>query len=98
VRELLEHNLDLLRFRGNERIDREQLQRLVRVAPEQIRTLVATDGYYSPVVSARWTATPPHRRCSSRWSRANRSASVKSRLNCKALASIRNCLPTSSST
>ncbi|WP_092279887.1 MULTISPECIES: autotransporter assembly complex family protein [unclassified Duganella] len=53
VRELLEHNLDLVRFRGNDRIDREQLQRLVRVAPEQIRTLVATDGYYSPVVSAR---------------------------------------------
>ncbi|MRW87658.1 BamA/TamA family outer membrane protein [Pseudoduganella sp. FT26W] len=52
VRELLEHNLDLVRFRGNDRIDREQLQRLVRVAPEQIRTLVATDGYYSPVVSA----------------------------------------------
>jgi translocation and assembly module TamA len=52
VRELLEHNLDLVRFRGNDRIDREQLQRLVRVAPEQIRTLVATDGYYSPQVSA----------------------------------------------
>ncbi|MRW93829.1 BamA/TamA family outer membrane protein [Duganella sp. FT80W] len=52
VRALLEHNLDLVRFSGNERMDREQLQRLVRVAPEQIRTLVATDGYYSPVVSA----------------------------------------------
>jgi translocation and assembly module TamA len=52
LRELLEKNLDLVRFRGSDRIDREQLQRLVRVAPEQIRTLVATDGYYSPVVSA----------------------------------------------
>ena len=52
VRELLQDNLDLVRFRGNDRIDREQLQRLVRVAPEQIRTLVATDGYYSPQVSA----------------------------------------------
>ncbi|WP_229256551.1 autotransporter assembly complex protein TamA [Duganella lactea] len=52
VRELLQDNLDLVRYRGNERIDREQLQRLVRVAPEQIRTLVATDGYYSPEVSA----------------------------------------------
>lgn len=61
VRELLEKNLDVVRFRGNDRIDREQLQRLVRVAPEQIRTLVATDGYYSPVVSAqldRETGTP----------------------------------------
>lgn len=52
VRELLEQNLDLVRFRGNDRIDREQLQRLVRVTPEQVRTLVATDGYYSPQVSA----------------------------------------------
>ena len=50
--DLLEQNLDLLRFRGNPRIDREQLQRLVRVAPAQIKTLVATDGYYSPQVSA----------------------------------------------
>ena len=52
LRELLEKNLDLERFRGSDRIDREQLQRLVRVAPEQIKTLVATAGYYSPVVSA----------------------------------------------
>ncbi|TFW16099.1 autotransporter assembly complex protein TamA [Duganella callida] len=61
IRALLEKNLDLERFRGNDRIDREQLQRLVRVAPEQIRTLVATEGYYSPVVSARLdreTGTP----------------------------------------
>lgn len=49
--QLLEQNLDLLRFRGNPRIDREQLQRLVRVAPGQIKTLVATDGYYAPDVS-----------------------------------------------
>lgn len=61
VRELLEKNLDLVRYRGNERVDREQLQRLVRVTPEQVRTLVATDGYYSPVVKAtydREAATP----------------------------------------
>ena len=52
LNELLEQNLDLLRFRGNPRIDREQLQRLVRVAPGQIKALVATDGYYSPDVTA----------------------------------------------
>jgi translocation and assembly module TamA len=52
LREMLEQNLDLTRFRGSDRIDREQLQRLVRTAPAQIKTLVATDGYYSPVVSA----------------------------------------------
>src|SRR5476651_2621904 len=58
---LLEQNLDLLRFRGNARIDREQLQRMVRAAPEQVKTLVATDGYYSPVISATYdrdAATP----------------------------------------
>jgi translocation and assembly module TamA len=52
LEELLENNLDLVRWRGNARLDRDQLQRLVRHAPEQVRTLVATEGYYSPTVSA----------------------------------------------
>ncbi|WP_296952117.1 autotransporter assembly complex family protein [uncultured Massilia sp.] len=52
LRELLEENLDLMRWRGNPRLDMEQLQRLVRVAPEQVKTLIATEGYYSPQVSA----------------------------------------------
>ena len=52
LEELLEQNLDLVRFRGNDRIDREQLQRMVRMAPAQVKTLVATEGYYSPAVSA----------------------------------------------
>ncbi|WP_317202009.1 autotransporter assembly complex family protein [Janthinobacterium sp.] len=50
---LLEHNLDLLRFQDNPRVDREQLQRLVRAAPEQVKSLIATAGYYTPQVSAR---------------------------------------------
>jgi translocation and assembly module TamA len=50
LEELLEKNLDLLRWRGNPRLDREQLGRLVRAAPDQVRTLVATEGYYSPAV------------------------------------------------
>ncbi len=48
---LLEQNLDLVRFRGNPRTDRDQLQRLVRAAPEQSRTLVATEGFYTPLVN-----------------------------------------------
>ncbi len=52
LRELLENNLDLMRWRGNARMDLEQLQRLVRMAPEQVKTLIATEGYYSPQVSA----------------------------------------------
>lgn len=52
LRELLENNLDLLRWRGNPRVDLEQLQRLVRNAPEEAKTLVATEGYYSPRISS----------------------------------------------
>jgi translocation and assembly module TamA len=50
--ELLQKNLDLVRWRGNPRLDRDQLQRLVKNTPDQVRTLVATEGYYSPTVSA----------------------------------------------
>ncbi len=50
--ELLDNNLDLTRFRGNARLDLEQLQRLVRAAPEQARSLVATEGYYTATISA----------------------------------------------
>jgi translocation and assembly module TamA len=49
---LLEKNLDLMRFRGNASIDRRQLQRLIRAAPQQIRDLVATEGYYTPEIKA----------------------------------------------
>ncbi len=50
---LLEDNLDLVRFRNNPRMDRDQLQRMLRSAPEQIKTLVATAGYYTPAVNIR---------------------------------------------
>lgn len=49
---MLEENLDLMRWRGNPRVDMEQLQRLVKEAPEQAKTFIATEGYYSPKVSA----------------------------------------------
>ena len=55
--DLLEKNLDLERFRGNPRMDRVQLQRLVRDTPEQARNLVATAGYYTPVVTVRVDTT-----------------------------------------
>lgn len=55
--ELLEKNLDLERFRGNPRMDREQLQRLVRDTPEQAKNLVATAGYYTPTVTVRVDTT-----------------------------------------
>ncbi|MCS0658574.1 autotransporter assembly complex protein TamA [Massilia terrae] len=50
---LLRDNLDLERWRGNPRIDMAQLARMVKDAPEQVRTLVETEGYYSPQIEAR---------------------------------------------
>jgi translocation and assembly module TamA len=52
IEKLLEDNLDLLRWQGNPRLDLDQLQRLVKAAPDQAKTLIATEGYYSPRVSA----------------------------------------------
>lgn len=52
LRELLENNLDLMRWRGNPRVDLEQLQRLVRNAPAEAKTLVATEGYYTPTITS----------------------------------------------
>ncbi|MDB5748715.1 MAG: outer membrane protein assembly factor [Massilia sp.] len=49
---LLEDNLELLRWRGNPRVDLDQLQRLVKDAPEEAKTLIATEGYYSPKITA----------------------------------------------
>ncbi len=47
-RKLLEENLDLYRWRGNERMDEAQLQRLVRLAPNQVREFLSTVGFYTP--------------------------------------------------
>jgi len=55
-RELLQSHLDLYRWRDSERMDEGQLRRLVDQAPEQIRDLLATEGYYSPEVEAVLTA------------------------------------------
>jgi len=51
-RKLLEDNLDLYRWRGNERMNEGQLQRLVSLAPAQIRELLITEGFYSPAIKA----------------------------------------------
>jgi len=51
-RSLLEKHLDLYRWRGSERMDETQLHRLVEQAPAQMRDFLASEGYYSPQVSA----------------------------------------------
>lgn len=50
-RPLLQDNLDLYRWRGSERMSEAQLQRLLQLAPQQIRELLSTEGYYSPNIS-----------------------------------------------
>lgn len=52
-RPLLEKHLDLFRWRDSERMDEAQLRRLVSQAPAQVRTFLATEGFYSPQVEAR---------------------------------------------
>lgn len=49
---LLEDNLDLVRFQGNAKMTMDQLQRLVKVTPDQAKTLLETEGYYSAKVTA----------------------------------------------
>lgn len=51
LRALLEQNLELIRWRGNARVDVEQLQRLYRQTPEEIKALLETEGYYSPEIA-----------------------------------------------
>lgn len=51
-RKLLEDNLDLYRWRGNERMNEAQLQRLIRQAPQQVSDLLSTEGFYSPRIAA----------------------------------------------
>ncbi|TCV89058.1 autotransporter assembly complex protein TamA [Sulfurirhabdus autotrophica] len=51
-RKLLEDNLDLYRWQNSERMDDIQLKRLVKLAPDQIREFLGTEGYYSPRIEA----------------------------------------------
>lgn len=55
-RDLLENNLDLYRWRGSDRMTELQLRRLVVLAPEQTRRLLATEGFFSPRIDARMAA------------------------------------------
>lgn len=65
LRKLLAENLDLARFRdtpSGEALTLEELDRLVATAPEQVRALLATEGYFSPDVQVRREATPAGQR------------------------------------
>ncbi|PTB19665.1 hypothetical protein C9I57_17580 [Trinickia symbiotica] len=50
VRKLLEQHLDLARFAKRDDVSDDQFEFLITATPQQVRDLVATDGYFSPVV------------------------------------------------
>ena len=50
VRSLLKDHLDLSRFKKRDDISDEQFDFLVTATPQEVRDLVATDGYFTPVV------------------------------------------------
>jgi translocation and assembly module TamA len=50
IRKLLEQHLDLARFAKRSDVGDEQLEFLITAAPRQVRSLVETQGYFSPVV------------------------------------------------
>ena len=51
---LLKQNLELMRWQGDKQIDALQLRRFYRNTPDEIRHLLETEGYYSPVVKMDW--------------------------------------------
>jgi len=51
-RKQLEEHLDIYKWRDNPRMNAEQLRLLVRQAPENIRELLATEGFYSPTIDS----------------------------------------------
>ncbi len=55
--DLLEKNLDLARWQRERRVTREQLERLLDSVAESVSGLLATEGYFSPVVSAKLDET-----------------------------------------
>ncbi|HTH43844.1 MAG TPA: POTRA domain-containing protein, partial [Oxalicibacterium sp.] len=51
LRALLNDNLDLARHRSDGDLSEDEVLRLVGAAPDQIRALLATEGYFSPTVT-----------------------------------------------
>ncbi len=56
---MLRENLDLMRWSTRQDVAEDQLRQLVKTTPEQVRNLLATEGYFSPVVSAALTRAEP---------------------------------------
>lgn len=50
--ELLRNNLDVMRHAGDPKVTDEELERLAAATPQQIRELLATEGYFSPTLTS----------------------------------------------
>ncbi|MEN3363497.1 MAG: translocation and assembly module TamA [Burkholderiales bacterium] len=52
VAPVLDEHLEIRRHESDPQLTPEELERLVEITPQQIRELLATEGYFSPVVNA----------------------------------------------
>jgi translocation and assembly module TamA len=61
LRRLLEEQLDIARRRGEEGLSPDEIERLFAATPGQIRELLATEGYFSPLIRPEFdrNAAPP---------------------------------------
>lgn len=50
--EVLRANLDIVRWSEREDVTEDQLRQLIRTAPEQVRTILATEGHFSAAATA----------------------------------------------
>lgn len=50
LKELLQNHLEIIKWRDNPRMTPGEWQRLFRAAPKNIEQLLATEGYFSPVI------------------------------------------------
>lgn len=51
IKSLLEPHLDLTKWRENARMSPAEWARLTKASPQQIRALMATEGYFNPVIT-----------------------------------------------
>ena len=59
LRSLLEKHLEVMRWRGDDRVSEAQWQRLLQQTPQHIHDLLASEGYFSSVVRLDDTSHPP---------------------------------------
>ncbi len=51
-RELLQRNLEIYRWQNNPRMNADQLQRLFKRTPDEIRALISSEGFFSPRIES----------------------------------------------